>query len=150
MSSVDYKHLRESSKLLGFKKHSVQKTFYGHLFSDFPLSFQLDSVSLKAVESDLLVVKNLPRGEIHVTAPHMSQRVIEVEKSEKAEKLEKVEKEDEAEIVNNVRAKNNVKNEEKPHIEDTQPHEKSHSLKELDACLADHGLNDVQRQMGLG
>ena len=85
MSSVDYKHLRNSSKLLSSKKHNVQKTFYGHLFSSFPLSFQLDNFALKEMKNDLPKVKKLPCEKEPEAVP-----LGEVRLKEKVEKGSKV------------------------------------------------------------
>jgi len=79
MNSVDYKRLRHSSKLLSVKEHNVQKTFLGHLFSDFPLSFQLDNQVSKGYEDDSLNVKELPQGKEVTAAP--LEKVEKVEKS---------------------------------------------------------------------
>ena len=52
MNSIDYKRLRHSSKLLDLKEHKVQNTFYGNLFTDFPHTFQVDSIVLEAFEKE--------------------------------------------------------------------------------------------------
>ena len=52
MNSIDYKRLRRSSKLLDLKEHKVQNTFYGNLFTNFPYSFQIDSIVLEAFEKE--------------------------------------------------------------------------------------------------
>ena len=60
MNSIDYKALRHSSLLLGLKEHKAQKTFYGDLFTSFPLSFQIDNIALDPFKNELPKVKELP------------------------------------------------------------------------------------------
>ena len=57
MNFVDYKRLRHSSKLIDLKEHRAQKTFYGHLFTSFPLSFQIDNVILSPFKTESSQVK---------------------------------------------------------------------------------------------
>ena len=60
MNFVDYKRLRHSSKLLDLKEHRAQKTFYGHLFTSFPLSFQIHNVILSPFKTESSQVKERP------------------------------------------------------------------------------------------
>ncbi|MEC8623315.1 MAG: hypothetical protein VXY34_00740, partial [Bdellovibrionota bacterium] len=92
MNSIDYKRLRHSSKLLDLKEHKAQSTFYGNLFTDFPLSFQIDNIVLEAFEKGPPKVKEQPLHQIKELKPPVTgPNEIASKTVEKAEEIAPVE-----------------------------------------------------------
>ena len=92
MNSIDYKRLRHSSKLLDLKEHKAQSSFYGNLFTDFPLSFQIDNIVLEAFENGSPEVKEqLPHQIKEVKPSATGPKEITSKTVEKVEKIAPVE-----------------------------------------------------------